>query len=178
MKQKIVVCGAGTMGRSITQVSAQHQYEVVLYDVNVSTIQQAQAYIESDLSKLVSKGKLAAGENDIILSRIHFTNVIEECIGDIIIEAVVEIVDVKVELFKTLQSINASSTILASNTSSISIASIANELDHPQQVAGLHFFNPATIMKLVEVVQTDTTDPLVIQQLIDFTHSLKKTPVL
>ncbi|WP_126972476.1 3-hydroxyacyl-CoA dehydrogenase family protein [Gynurincola endophyticus] len=178
MNQKIVVCGAGTMGRSIAQLAAQNGYSVVLYDLQANAVQTAQLMIGEDLERLVAKGKLNGQEKDQITSRITYTTNTADCTGDLIIEAVVEILEVKVELFQCLQKHNPPSTILASNTSSISIASIANELEHPERVAGLHFFNPATIMKLVEVVKTEHTSPQVTDYLMNFARSLQKTPVL
>lgn len=178
MNQKIVVCGAGTMGRSIAQVSAQNHYSVVLYDVNLPNVNQAKALIEDDLNRLVAKNKISAEEKNLVQERIHFTNQIEDCKGDLIIEAVVEILEVKVELFKSLQEINGASTIYTSNTSSIPIETIAAELKYPEHIAGLHFFNPATIMKLVEVVKIAETKNEVMEELVAFAKSLNKTPVV
>ena len=178
MIKTIVVCGAGTMGRSIAQLAAQNQYSVILFDVQSNTIQQANGHIENDLQRLVDKSKLSVEEKQKVLENIHFTTDIKDCIGDLVIEAVVEILDIKVDLLKTLQIQNSAETIFTSNTSSIPISSIAENLERVDRVAGLHFFNPATIMKLVEVVQTANTSEAVINELMEFSKSLQKTPVL
>jgi len=174
----ICVCGAGTMGTGIAQVSASSGYKTIIYDLNEDVLQRSRQSLERALDSLVTKQKLAAEERQSILSRIHFTNELSDCVADVIIEAVIERIDVKVDLFNRLAAINGEKTIFASNTSSLSVTEIAKNIKGPERVAGLHFFNPAPLMKLVEVVQAEATEPEVIQQLVSFTRSLKKHPVV
>lgn len=176
--QTIAVCGAGTMGSGIAQVAATAGFTTILYELNETVLEKAKSSIAANLQTAVEKGKLSAADKEATLGRITFTSQLQDCIADIVIEAIVEKVEVKVNLFNQLAAINAPHTIIASNTSSLSITAIAKGVKGPERIAGLHFFNPAFLMKLVEVVKGEQTDDAVITTLVDFTKRLGKTPVV
>ena len=175
---KVVVCGAGTMGSGIAQVSATAGFDTVLYEVDEAVLAKAQAGIKDSLRAAVQKGKLPAEREEIIFNSILFTNNLEHCTGDLVIEAIIEKEEVKTTLFGALAALNGSQTIIASNTSSLSISALAARIIHPERVAGLHFFNPAPLMKLVEVVKGKQTSDEVTDALLLFTKRLGKTPVV
>jgi 3-hydroxybutyryl-CoA dehydrogenase len=175
---KVVVCGAGTMGSGIAQVSATAGFDTVLYEVDETVLAKAQAGIKGSLHTAVQKGKLAADREESIFNSILFTKHLEDCSGDLVIEAIIEKEDVKTTLFRSLATLNGSQTIIASNTSSLSISALAAGIEHPERVAGLHFFNPAPLMKLVEVVKGKQTSDKVTEALLLFTKALGKTPVV
>ena len=174
----ICVCGAGTMGSGIAQVAAAAGYATILFDVAAEAVQRASEKLNKDLGSLVTKGKMTAEKKDDILRKIQFTSDIQQCKADVIIEAIIEKADIKVSLFNQLAEHNSEQTIFASNTSSLSISALAKEIQHPQRVAGLHFFNPAPLMKLVEVVKGEQTSEEVIKQLVELTKALGKVPVV
>ena len=174
----VCVCGAGTMGNGIAQVCATAGFRTVLYDLNNQVLQEAKNYIEDNLIKLVAKQKLSGTEQQRILQKIQFTYDVEDCLGDIIIEAIVEQQQAKISLFEKLLAINNTQAIFASNTSSLSITEIAKSLKVPEKVIGLHFFNPAPLMKLVEVVTTAYTNKETVHVASSFARSLNKTPVI
>lgn len=174
----ICICGAGTMGSGIAQVSATAGFKTVLYDLNNDIVQKAKNRMEKDLQTLVEKQKMADEKRNSILQQLHFTSNIKACIADVVIEAVVEKPEIKISLFNQLAGINSDQTIFATNTSSLSISQIAKEVSKPQRVAGLHFFNPAPVMKLVEVVKGEQTSDAIISKLVDLTKQLGKTPVV
>ncbi|NML19705.1 3-hydroxybutyryl-CoA dehydrogenase [Pseudoflavitalea sp. G-6-1-2] len=178
MIQSVCVCGAGTMGRGIAQVAARYGFHTILFDVNKDTLSQANEALQKDLQMLVDKNKLTAAQQKSILDHIRFTNEINDCIADIVIEAIVEKLPVKVALFNQLAEVNHSETIFATNTSSLSVTEIAAQVIHPERVAGMHFFNPAPLMKLVEVVATPQTNAQTIDAVVQLTKQLEKTPVL
>jgi len=173
----ICICGAGTMGSGIAQVSASAGFKTILYDVNNEILQKAKTKIEDNLQTLVGKQKISSQQKENILQHLVFTSRIKECEADIIIEAVIEIPHVKTSLLNQLAQLNSLETILASNTSSLSISSIAKEISDPKRVAGLHFFNPAPIMKLVEVVKAEQTSDKTISRLIELVKALGRIPV-
>ncbi len=175
---KIVVCGAGTMGSGITLVAAQSGYEVVQYDLQLDMLEKSKQSINDQLDKLVQKEKLSIAQKEAILNRILFTDRLENCVGDAIIEAIVEKLEIKAKLFQDLQLINTPKTIFATNTSSLSIGAIAQQMKYPEKLAGMHFFNPAPIMKLVEIVKIDATDSDTIQTLLQLATTMKKVAVL
>ena len=148
----ICICGAGTMGSGIAQVAATAGFTTLLFDVSAEAVQKAAERLQNDLSRLEEKGKLQAEEKEAVLSRIQFVSDLQQCKADVVIEAIVEKPEAKISLFQQLAQINPAETIFASNTSSLSITALANELPGPERVAGLHFFNPAPLMLLVEVV--------------------------
>jgi len=174
----ICICGAGTMGSGIAQVSATAGFKTILYDVKDEIIQKAKSKIEHDLQSLLEKKKITGQTIEDILQQIFFTSNIDDCIADVIIEAVIEKLEVKVSLFNQLNSLNSDHSIFASNTSSLSVSAIAKEISMPERVAGLHFFNPAAAMKLVEVVKADTTSDITVSKLIELTKAFGKTPVV
>lgn len=157
--EKIAVIGAGTMGHGIAQVSAQAGYFVALYDVAPDFIARGIARIEDNLRKGVDRGKISEGEMSGTLSRVGAASALEDAVrdADLVIEAVVERLDAKRELFKELDRLSKPEAILATNTSSLSIASIASATERRDRVIGMHFFNPVHIMKLIEIVVAEGT---------------------
>lgn len=178
MLQTIIICGAGTMGTGIAQISAQCGFYTILYDVNPAMLEKAKYGINQSLDKLTEKGKIRTGEKEEILLRLRFTNNLYDCIGDLIIEAIAEKLEYKIALFNQLAEINHSDTIFATNTSSLSVSSIAAGTMHPGRVCGLHFFNPAPVMKLVEVIRAEQSRDEIIEIVSNYTRQLGKTPVL
>jgi 3-hydroxybutyryl-CoA dehydrogenase len=156
---KVGVIGAGTMGAGIAQVAAAAGHQVFLFDVADGAVEKGLANTASGLDKLVERGRMDAGQRDVLLARIHRADALEELSQcALVVEAIVEKLDVKQELFKKLETICAADTILASNTSSLSITAIGAALAQPGRLVGMHFFNPAPVMKLVEIVSGLDTD--------------------
>ncbi len=150
---KIGVVGAGTMGRGIAQVAAQNGHEVVLVDTNETVLNDAKNSYTELFSKMVSKGKMTDGEAKTVLNRMQFSTSIADFQGaDLVIEAIIENIDIKHIVFKQIETAVSNECIIASNTSSLSIASIASSLANPSRCLGIHFFNPAPLMPLVEVI--------------------------
>lgn len=178
MIHTVCVCGAGTMGRGIAQVAARYGFHTILFDVSKNVLEQANTSLQKELQVLVDKNKLTAQQQQSILDHIRFTNDINDCIADIVIEAIVEKLPVKVGLFNQLAEVNHSDTIFATNTSSLSVTEIAKQVVRPERVAGMHFFNPAPLMKLVEVVATPFTNQGTIDAVVALTKAMEKTPVL
>ncbi len=176
--KKIVVIGAGTMGQGIAQVSAMAGYDVLLYDLKEEALSNALSKIESNLDKGIARGKVSEAQKEESQRRISTSLDQSELIGDIIIEAILERLDIKRALFKNLEKINSKEAILASNTSSIPITRIAAELDNPERFVGMHFFNPAHIMKLVEVISGVATSNQVAETIYDLALKLGKQPVM
>jgi len=176
--QHILVCGAGTMGLGIAQTCAQSGYNVYLYDANPEIAQNGIQQIEKQLHKLKEKGKLNADEVVSILQNLQSISKLETMEVDLVIEAIIEDVAIKRNLFATLEDVLPKDAILSSNTSSLPITQLATQLKRASRFAGLHFFNPATVMKLVEVIEGAATDKKVIDQLIAFTLTLNKVPVV
>lgn len=178
MIQTICVCGAGTMGSGIAQVAAQSKYRTILFDLNEGVLEKAKASIYKSLSVLADKGKISAEDKGAIYNRIHFTSDIKHCLADLIIEAIIEKIEAKVDLFTQLAAINNEHTIFASNTSSLSVTAIAERLPRPDRVIGMHFFNPAPLMKLVEIVTTTFTKKAITNTIYSLTKEFGKTPVI
>ncbi len=176
--QTIAVCGAGTMGSGIAQLCAQNGFTTILFDVQEQTLLKSKKQIEQTINSYVSKQKLTEQEAVNIFQRITYTHQIKDCKADIVIEAIIEELFAKQKLFEQLAAINQPHTILASNTSSISIASIAATISFPERIMGLHFFNPAPLMKLVEIIETPFTHKKFTEQLIQFTQQLNKVAVV
>lgn len=166
------------MGAGIAQVAAQAGFPTILFDVDNSSLQKGKDGIEKSLSGLLAKSKISELEMNKTLSHLQFSTQLNDCIADLVIEAIVEKLEVKVGLFNRLAEINHSETIFATNTSSLSVSAIASGVMHPSRVVGMHFFNPAPLMKLVEVVQADQTDPSVVQRVYELSKQFGKTPVL
>ncbi|HWP82012.1 MAG TPA: 3-hydroxyacyl-CoA dehydrogenase NAD-binding domain-containing protein [Bacteroidota bacterium] len=179
MIKTIAVIGAGTMGAGIAQAAATHAVDVLLYDVNDTILRQSIERIKSDLKKGVEKGKVAAEQVTEIIERIHpRTNLADLGSAELAIEAVVEDLRVKKDLFRHLESNLKPNAILATNTSSLSVTAIASITKKPERVVGMHFFNPAHIMKLVEIVKGEQTSHEVLHQAMGFAVHLGKTPVM
>jgi len=157
MIQTICVCGAGTMGNGIAQTAAQAGFHTILYELNEAVLSKAKENIEKNLQLLAEKKKIAEGEKEKIIQRISFTRDIHYCLADIIIEAIIEETEAKIALFNQLAEINHSDTVFATNTSSLPVTIIAEKVMNSRRVIGMHFFNPAPLMKLVEVVTTKYT---------------------
>lgn len=166
------------MGSGIAQVFAQHRFRVILYDVDETTIGRAQNKIAADLEQLVQKNKLSAVEKEETLHRMRFTVDLEDCRADLIVEAVIEDAEVKSALLNKLRDLNGEQTIIATNTSSLSVNSLTEKLTHPQRFAGLHFFNPAPVMKLVEIVTTPFTSADTINTIGEIVKLIGKTAVI
>lgn len=174
----ICICGAGTMGSGIAQVAAASGFTTILFDVNTIVLEKAEDKLRTDLQKLVEKQKIAAEKKDEILKNIQFTSAIEHCIADVVIEAIIEKPELKIALFNQLSAINPATAIFASNTSSLSITELAQNIINPERFAGLHFFNPAPLMKLVEVVKGEQTSADVINILVKLSRTFGKIPVV
>ena len=173
---KVAVIGAGTMGSGIAQAFAQTEgYEVVLTDINLEFAQKGQQRIAKGLQSRVDRGKLEQAVADQVNARIT-AGVIADCANcDLVVEAVLEEISIKKETFKALDMIAKPECIFASNTSSLSITEIAQGLSHP--LVGMHFFNPAPIMKLVEVIPGLSTPASVVEQISEIARGLGKIPV-
>ncbi len=178
MIKRICVCGAGTMGSGISQVASQSGFTTIQFDVNGDVLSKSHTAIKKNLEAQISKNRISYQEGEEILSRLTFTSRVEDCCADIIIEAIVENLDAKIELIKYLVSLNQPNTIVATNTSSLSITDIANKVSNPSRVVGMHFFNPAPLMKLVEVVKSQHTSEEVIKVVVDLAKRMGKTPVI
>src|SRR6186713_2971952 len=174
----ICVCGAGTMGSGIAQAAASSGFYAILYELNDAVLEKAKASIEKNLQSLVEKRKITGNAKEETLNNLRFTNTLHDCLGDVIIEAIIEKPEAKIALFNQLAEINHNETVFASNTSSLSITQIAKGVKNPERVIGMHFFNPATIMKLVEVVNTDLTNKQTTNIIIELTKQMGKTPVI
>ena len=174
----ICVCGAGTMGSGIAQAAAQAGFHTLLYELNPEVLDKAKAAIEKNLQMLVEKGKKSAEEKEKIQQRIHFTDDVQTCLADVFIEAIIEKPEIKIALFNQLAELNHSESIFATNTSSLSVAKIAAGVMSPQRVIGMHFFNPATIMKLVEVVNTEHTNSQTTHTIVELAKQMGKVPVI
>jgi len=176
--ETVAVIGACTMGQGIAQVCAAADFDVLLYDVRPDLIDRGINNIIRTLDALVAKGRLSSDEKDHILSRIGECTSMEKLEADLVIEAAVENIEVKKEIFSAIEKVNGPRTVFATNTSSLSVTAISSALGNPSRFAGLHFFNPAPVMNLVEIVSTATTSPETLQLLIDFTRDLGKVPVV
>lgn len=174
----ICVCGAGTMGSGIAHATAAAGFYTILYDLNDAVLETAKVSIEKNLQKLLDRKKITAGEKAKTLNNLHFTDDLFQCLADVVIEAIVEKPAAKIALFNQLAEINHSETVFATNTSSLSVTEIAGKVKNPERVIGMHFFNPATIMKLVEVVNTNFTNEQTTNLVVDLAKQTGKTPVL
>ena len=166
------------MGSGIAQITAQCNFKTVLFDLNEEVLSKSRLLIQNSLQLLTTKGKLSEEAKEQTLNNLLFTSNLNDCKADLIIEAIIESKEAKLNLFKQLEQLNNSETIFASNTSSISINALSAEMQYPQQFAGMHFFNPATVMKLVEVIKADKTSDAVAEQLCLLSKALGKIPVV
>jgi len=179
MEIKVIgVLGAGTMGNGIAQVAAQAGYQVIMRDIEDRFVENGLRAIEKFLTKGVEKGKITEEAKKEALSRIRGTTRMEDLSeADLVIEAVFEDLDLKKSLFKELDRLTRPEVILASNTSSMSITEIAMATQRPKKVAGMHFFNPAPLMKLVEVIRCFHTSDETVQTVMDVARKMGKEPV-
>ncbi len=176
--KKIAVVGSGTMGVGIAQVFAQYNYPVILFDVNANALEKAKNILNKNLDFLVEKSKISAEEKTNIYNRVTFETQAEQVIADFIIEAIIENETAKKELFKSLANYNTPDCIFATNTSTIPITKIANGIPNPERVLGVHYFNPAHIMKLVEIIAGVQTDKNIAQICYDLMKHIGKTPIM
>lgn len=175
----IGVIGAGTMGAGIAQVAATAGHQTILLDTNHTVLKKAEDSLKATFTKLVEKGKYTTDQASAIISRIKFySSLMEFGKCDLIIEAIVEDLAVKQSVFAEIESIVTEDCIIASNTSSLSITSIAAACHHPQRIIGIHFFNPAPLMPLVEVIPSITTDEALAGKVKTLLEDWKKTVVL
>ena len=174
----ICVIGAGTMGSGIAQVAAQSGFYTLLLDINPAALEKASASIDKNLQNLVSKNKLTPEEKETVMKRIRFISDTNDGIADVIIEAIIEKTEAKISIFNQLAEVNHADVIFATNTSSLSVSAIQSGVNHPERVVGMHFFNPAPVMKLVEVVKGDHTAEHVARTIYELCLQLNKTPVI
>jgi len=178
MINNICICGAGTMGSGIAQLAANSGLVTTLYEVNREVLTKAKKTIDANLQTLVEKGKMTSHEKEKIYQRIKFTNEVIDCTSNLIIEAIVENAEAKIQLLTQLAGVNNNEAIFATNTSSLSVTTIADKIPQRERFLGMHFFNPAPIMKLVEIVNTDYTTGPVIKAVIDLAQQMGKVPVV
>ncbi|MCA8976747.1 MAG: 3-hydroxyacyl-CoA dehydrogenase family protein [Planctomycetes bacterium] len=177
---KVTVLGAGTMGAGIAQVCAQAGASVTLQDVTEAYAAAGRSRVETFLQKGVDKGKVTAEERTATLSRITIaTDRVAACRGvDLVIEAVPEVLELKNGIFRELAAVVAPACVLASNTSSLSLAKVFDGVGHPERCIGMHFFNPVPLMKLLEVVRTAATSQPTVEAVMAFGTALGKEPIL
>lgn len=176
--QKVGVAGCGLMGSGIAQVCAQAGFQTVVREVNEELLKKGIGSIEKNLARMVEKGTIGQPESDAVRARLLGTTAVEDLKScDLVIEAIIEQLPAKRELFAALDKLCPKSTIFASNTSSLSITEMATFTARPDRFVGLHFFNPVPVMKLVEVIRTIATDAAVYDEMVEFGRKLGKTPV-
>lgn len=177
--KNITVIGAGTMGNGIAHVFAQNGFNVTLVDISQAALDKALATIEKNLNRQVSKGKLSEDEKTTTLANLSSQTSLEEGAknADLVVEAATENKDLKLKIFSQLESLCPPQTILASNTSSISITQIAAATQRPDKVIGMHFMNPVPIMKLVEIIRGYSTSDETMKSVVEMSKTLHKIPV-
>ena len=177
---KVAVVGAGTMGHGIAQVAALAGYDTALTDSNAAVLEAAPARIEENLEGGVTRGKITKRNASEAMSRIEVLSDLEAAVtdADLVIEAVIEDLGVKRDLFARLDSLTVSSAVLATNTSSLSVAAIAAATTRPDRVLGMHFFNPVHIMKLVELVRHDRTGDVFLARAREAVTRMGKQPIV
>ena len=175
---KIAVIGSGTMGNGIAHTAAQSGFKTLLVDINQAQLDKALSTIDKNLDRQVNKEIISQSDKQKILNNISLGTNINSCKEmDLVIEAIPEKYDLKVSVFKDLDSICKKSTILASNTSSISISNLGNQTKRPDKIIGMHFMNPVPIMKLIEVINTIHTSKETTQIIIDISKQMNKIPI-
>lgn len=177
--QKIAVIGSGTMGNGIAHVFAQNGFQVSIIDISEDALKKAVATIDKNLSRQVEKGTITVDTKSKTLANLSTTTFLKEGIKDVdlVVEAATENIDLKLKIFKDLDENTKPGTILASNTSSISITKIASVTKSPANVIGMHFMNPVPIMKLVEVIRGYSTSNETTQTIMELSKKLGKVPV-
>jgi len=176
--KNIAVIGAGTMGNGIAHTFAQSNFKVRLIDINENAVQKGIDTISKNLDRMVARDKISEEEKSATLNHITTHTSIEEGVknASLVVEAATENVDLKLKIFKQLDQVCGEDTILASNTSSISITQIASVTSRPEQVIGMHFMNPVPIMKLVEIIRGYSTSDNVTNTIMELSKTLGKTP--
>ena len=176
---KVSVIGAGTMGAGIAQIAATKGHEVCLYDSFDGVIETAENKLKKILNRLVEKERISKSENEAILGRINFSNSLENIKGsELVIEAIIENLEIKQKVFAEIESLVDDNCIIASNTSSLSIASIASSCKKAERVVGIHFFNPAPLMPLVEIIPAVQTSEDTLNKAKSIIDSWKKLTVI
>lgn len=177
--KNIAVIGAGTMGNGIAHTFAQFGYKTRLIDIHQSSLDRGLQTISGNLDRMVAKEKISEGDKETTLNNIQTFTELSEGVKDVdlVVEAATENVDLKLKIFKQLDELCSGQTILASNTSSISITKIASVVSNPGRVIGMHFMNPVPVMKLVEIIRGYNTTDEVTNQIMDLSKKLKKEPV-
>ena len=178
--KKIAVIGAGTMGNGIAHTFAQKNYQVTLIDVSEQSLEKALSTISKNLDRMVSKDKISESEKSQTLANIQTSTEINKDVlsgTDLVVEAATENLDIKLQIFENLDSLCPEKTILASNTSSILISTIAGATNRADKVIGMHFMNPVPIMKLVEVIKSKETSSQVVSTIMELSKNLGKVPV-
>lgn len=177
--QNITVIGAGTMGNGIAHTFAQNGYKVFLNDISGSALDNAITTIETNLDRLIAKEKITAKNKANTLENIITTVDLKQAVAnaDLVVEAATENLELKLKIFKSLNDHCSDTTVLATNTSSISITKIATALSQPDRLIGMHFMNPVPIMPLVEVIKGYNTSEIVLQQIMELCTSISKIPV-
>lgn len=166
------------MGSGMAQVFAQGGFETWVYDLQQEAVDRASQQISKNLEKAIGLGKLTNGERDAVLGRLHFTTAFADLKADLIIEAILEKKEAKLDLFRRLAEQNGPECIFATNTSSIPITQIAAGVSHPERVVGVHFFNPAHIMKLVEIISGAQTSEDTVNRCMELMKTVGKTAVI
>lgn len=178
MIKKVTVIGAGTMGNGIAQVFAQNAYQVNLVDISEALLSKGMANISKNLDRMIAKGRIQEKDKENALNLISTYGSLETAVNDadLVVEAASENLDIKLSIFQELDQLCDQNTILATNTSSISITRIASATSRPDKVIGMHFMNPVPIMKLVEVIRGYSTSDMVTETVMDLSRKLGKTP--
>jgi 3-hydroxybutyryl-CoA dehydrogenase len=175
---KISVIGAGTMGNGIAQTFALHNYRVLIYDVNKKSLENARSTIHKNLNRMLDKGLISELEIKNSINNLIYSNKFDDISSsDLVVEAITENYETKAMVFNKLESYCSDDCIFASNTSSISITKISENLSKKHRVIGMHFMNPVPIMKLVEVINGKHTSLEVTEKIIDYTKSINKIPL-
>lgn len=178
---KIMICGSGTMGRGIALVSILSGHSAILFDKNQEALNQAKSFIDGQLKKSLDKGSIKNEQYEEYSKRCIFTGELSEQVSqaDIVIEAIIESLEIKEDLFSSIEDSNLrEDAILATNTSSLSVNVLSKKRKYPHNFIGLHFFNPAHIMKLVEIIKTPMTKEEVLNVALEFCRSINKVPVI
>ena len=177
--KRVAVVGAGTMGHGIAQVAAAAGYETLLADANTEAVASALASIKQNLDGGVSRGKTTRADADATLARIKTVDTVDQAVRDVavVIEAIVENLETKQRLFQRLETIVKPETVLATNTSSLSVTDIAAATSRPERLLGMHFFNPVHIMKLLEIVVHDHSDEQVVDRASALAQAMGKQPI-
>lgn len=172
------VLGSGIMGAGIGQLCAQKGYDVDIVDISNEILDKARAKVQKGMERRIEKGKITQEDMDSVLSRMHWSIDIEKAANsDFVFEAVNENMNLKKEIFGKFSVICSPETILATNTTALSISQIASAATHPERVIGMHFFNPAVIMKLVEIIRGDETSDATVERAKAFAEKLGKVPI-